>query len=245
MGGQSRENEPLEPQHQRRSKSRDKAVTEPPIFPFTHLAGTRLVVAAVGLVWAWGMAGATEMDDLRQYKACMEMVQKDPEQAFETALSWQSLGGGDAANHCAAAALVGLKQYGEAARRLEALAQGARSDAPMKAALLDQAAQAWLLGDAPDRAKAALTAALKLAPDDVDLLIDRGEALAALADADKALFLNPGHPEGLLERGIIHRLRGDEKDARRDWLAVLAVAPDSAAAESARANLEKMDVKTQ
>jgi len=62
---------------------------------------------------------------------------------------------------------------------------------------------------------------------------------AALA---RALALEPENTEGLLERGILRRLAGDETGARGDWLRVLALDPESPTAEAARANLEKLDV---
>ena len=66
----------------------------------------------------------------------------------------------------------------------------------------------------------------------------------ALVDVERALALRPNHAEGLLERGILYRLRDNKAGARKDWLKVLRVAPDSPAANAARQNLENMDVKT-
>ena len=76
-----------------------------------------------------------------------------------------------------------------------------------------------------------------------DLLLRPGADLA-LVDVERALALRPNHAEGLLERGILHRLRDNKAGARQDWLKVLRVAPDSPAANAARQNLENMDVKT-
>ena len=64
---------------------------------------------------------------------------------------------------------------------------------------------------------------------------------AAAADLTRALSIDSRHPEGLLERGILRRIRGDNAGARRDWLKVLEIAPDSPAAEMSRTNLQKMD----
>ena len=76
------------------------------------------------------------------------------------------------------------------------------------------------------------------------------EELAAVADVETtestdedALALAPTHADGLLERGILRRLRQDNDGARQDWLRVLRRAPKSRAAAAARRNLEKMDVK--
>lgn len=227
-------------------------------------------------------AAAEEIN--QRYRDCMALAKKTPQAAFDEALAWTGLGGGQAADHCAAAALVGLGQYEEAARRFEALAQVIKAEAPARADLLAQAAQAWLLGGDGARAEAVLDAALKLAPGDVDLHIDRAAARAQMgryrsavadltqaiakdpgradayvfrasayrflddparaeADVERALALDAGHAEGLLERGILRRLQGDDAGARRDWLAILTGHPGTPAADAAKANLEKMDVR--
>lgn len=76
-------------------------------------------------------------EQAREYDACMRLARGDPAAAHESALAWRRKGGGDAALHCVAVALVGLGQHGQAARLLEELAgrtDGAR--AALKAALL-------------------------------------------------------------------------------------------------------------
>ena len=64
-----------------------------------------------------------------------------------------------------------------------------------------------------------------------------------MEDAERALQLDPDNLEGLLERGILHRLTGDDDAARRDWLRVVTLAEESPAADDARANLERLDLK--
>ena len=251
-----------------------------------RILGFTFLIYIFGCVTATaGTATAADADSRRQYDACMALARDNPEQGFDRAITWRGLGGGDAAEHCAAAALIGLGQYANAATRLEALAAKSKHIPQVKAGLLAHAAQAWLLGGKSQRAEGVLTAALKLTPDDAALLVDRAEAKAGqknyqgavddlteairrdnrrpdsfvfratayrfldrleLADADveKALVLEPGHVEGLLERGILRRLKGDDAGARQDWLQVLRLAPKSPAADAARANLEAMDVKT-
>jgi tetratricopeptide (TPR) repeat protein len=66
----------------------------------------------------------------------------------------------------------------------------------------------------------------------------------ALADVEHALTLQPEHPDGLLERGNLRRLREDAIGARKDWLTLIRKKPKSAAAEAARINLERLDLKT-
>ena len=231
-------------------------------------------------------AGAETVDHARHYRACMVLVQRDPDAAFDAAVNWAEMGGGDAARHCLAAALMGKGRYGEAAERFRALARDIKADAAMKGDLLGHAGQAWLMAGQAGLAYGALTTALELKPDDSELLLDRSAALAglgshaeAVADLDRVIAMEPGradawvfrasakrlnddlegaaadaeraleleslHTEGLLERGIIRRLRGDQPGARQDWMLVINSARGTAAADAARANLEKMDVRTE
>ncbi len=243
------------------------------------LCGVVLASSAHGIAY-----GATADRD-REYGDCLRQVDKDAAQAFEMANSWAERGGGFPARHCAALALLKLGQYDQAATRLEQLgADMTHGEGDLTADALAQAAQAWLMARKPDRAHAALTAALKLRPRDVDLLIDRSIALAeaknyweAIDDLNRALeiapkradayvlrasayryvdslelaaenlaealALDPRNPDALAERGIVRRLSHDDNGARQDWLTVLRSAPDSPAADIARDNLAKLDVK--
>jgi tetratricopeptide (TPR) repeat protein len=239
----------------------------------------------VGVVLLAGPAAAAPADRDREYADCLRAVDKDAAQAFETANSWAERGGGYPALHCGALALLKLGQYDQAAMRLEQLATDmARGEGNLSAEALAQAGQAWLLARKPDRAYAAQTAALRLRPRDVDLLIDRAVTLAeaknyweaiddlnhaleidprradahvlrasayryvdslemAGEDLTAALALEPRNLDALAERGIVRRLTNDPAGARQDWLTVLRSAPDSPAADIARDNLAKLDVR--
>ena len=48
------------------------------------------------------------VDHALEYGACLELTGSDPEQALESARIWSEAAGGDAAEHCVAAALIGL-----------------------------------------------------------------------------------------------------------------------------------------
>lgn len=227
------------------------------------------------------------LDEAEAYRACMALARTAPEQAFETALSWQSRGGGSAAVHCSAVALLSHGQYADAGLRFEELADGLRGDElRLRVDALAQAGQAWLLAGDYQRAHIAQSEALEADPGDPDLWIDRAltRALAenyweaiddlneaenlapqradllifrasayrfveafdlALEDAERGLQIDPDNPEGLLERGNIRRLLGDEAGARADWLQVVTLAEGSPAAESAQANLAALDVKAE
>ena len=223
-------------------------------------------------------------DPAARYEWCIHLAKTRPDDGWEAALTWTGEGGGEPARHCAAVALIGLKQYKEAGQRLEELARDSFADAAIRAGMLAQAGQAWILADNIDRAYADQTTALQLMPGVPDLLIDRAESLAlsqnwkeAKADLDAALAKAPNRADALvyrataerflgdlaaaandigraltldgtsedawLESGVIRRLRGDDAGARRDWQHVLELAPASPAAEAARTNIERLDVK--
>ncbi len=229
-------------------------------------------------------AGAGEADDAKRYADCMELARRAPKHALGEAEQWLNVGGGDGAEHCAGVALMGMGKHKLAAERLEALANRSRSDPALKARILGQAAQAWLVFGDAKRADAALASAIEMSPDDPELRIDRAQALAAAKNYEEALrelngalrlspfhgdalvfkatalrFMDrldeakitvemaldfhPSHPEGLLERGILKRIAGDSEGARKDWMWILRLEPDGAAADAARANLERLDVK--
>ncbi len=178
-------------------------------------------------------ASATEIDHARQYHACMILVKRDPEEAFESALAWRDMGGGDAANHCVAAALMGLKQYGEAAKRFESLAQEMRADGGIKAGILGHAAQAWLLHGMPERADKVLDTALELKPLNVDLRIDRAVARStlgryrdAVGDLDQAINLDPGRPDAFVFRANAYRHLDNLDKAEADANRAIGLDPD-------------------
>lgn len=116
--------------------------------------------------------------------------------------------------------------------------------------LIDRAVTFFGAGDLPSALKD-LDQAILLVPgraeayafrSAVHRFLDRNEL--AWLDAEKALSLTKGrHPEALLERGILKRLKGDDAGARRDWLAILHDNPDGQTADAARRNIELLDVK--
>jgi regulator of sirC expression with transglutaminase-like and TPR domain len=219
------------------------------------------------------------------YDSCLKMADRHPDQAYEDAMAAKDDGGGIPAEHCAAVALVNLKEYGEAGKRLDELARrpGVESN-ELRALLLGQAGNAWILAGQPELAIASFTAALALLPGEAQFLVDRARASAtlqkwaqaesdltaaltaepgsaealvlragarralnnlkgAVGDVTQALLLEPTNIEALVERGLISMRQGNKGAARKDFAAVLAAAPDSDAAASARKAIEKIDVK--
>lgn len=173
-------------------------------------------------------------DDAQRYDACMTLTRRDAMAAFEQALNWQDQGGGAPARHCAAAALVAMKQYKEGAARLEALAQEIRQPELelVRVGVLAQAGQAWLLAGDTARAYAAQSAALKLAPEDPEIWIDRGQTLAtaknyqeAIEDFDRAIAIDPERADAYLFRASARRYLENLAGARQDIDKALKLAP--------------------
>lgn len=209
--------------------------------PFRRrLAGRLLpaltIVAGIG-AGGPGAAVADTIDHARRYADCMALSRRNPEEAFEAATAWAGLGGGDAAQHCAAAALMGLKLYADAAARFESVAQHTKGEAKLKAELLAQAAQAWLLNNSPERAHDVLTAALKLRPEDPELFIDRAAALAALKrygdaveDLTRAIAIDPKRADAFAFRASAYRHLDQFGPAAADADRALALNPAHGAA---------------
>lgn len=244
----------------------------------------RCVTLLLPILLAPLAAKAEIINPKQEYRACLHLARTKPEDGWEEAIAWGSLGGGEPARHCAAVALIGLGKLEEAAKRLETLASLSRATETLRAEMLAQAAQAWLQAGQVERALADLDTGLTLAPNHPDLLLDKAVAYAQAAhyakavetlttllkaqpnrveamvlrasayryldklelakeDIARALVLEPDVPDALLERGMIRRLEDNTAGAREDWLKAINAAPDSAAADTARRNLELMDVK--
>jgi len=178
----------------------------------------------LALVQALPLAARAEGEDAATYEKCLALARKDPSEGFETGSSWRDHGGGLPAEHCVAVALIGLKEYVEAAHRLEKLASGmVRESDGLRAGALAQAAEAWTEAGRPDNAEAALTEALKLAPHNPDYLVNRAVTYAqrqnyhaAVEDLNKALAAGGPRADALAYRAAAWRFLGDLTQARVD-----------------------------
>jgi tetratricopeptide (TPR) repeat protein len=176
---------------------------------------------------------SAEYANAQEYAACMTLASRKPEDALGSAESWEQRGGGDAAKHCAAVALFGMGKYPDAAERLETLGQSMPADkADLAAQILGQAGLAWQNAGAYDRALAAQTAALKLAPDDVALLVDRsttqfflGKCWEAIDDLNEANERAPDRPDILVLRASAYRCVESLELARGDVERALELKP--------------------
>jgi len=188
------------------------------------------VLSLLTIVFPVSLTWGEEIDHAARYRACMAMVEKNPKQAFSDALRWRDLGGHEGASHCAAVALIGLEQYREAASRLEELALDSKRAPQLKAGILVQASQAWLLAGMAERAEAVATAALTLFPDNAGILIDRAQARAhlkdyegTLEDLDASLILHAGDADALVFRATAKRFLEDIPGAAADIEAALQI----------------------
>jgi tetratricopeptide (TPR) repeat protein len=211
-----------------------------------------ILVLAAGAACAQKTPAPSPADDSEQYEKCLDAARKSPAEAFKTAEDWRKAGGGFPADHCAAVALFSLGRYPEAADRFEELAGAMMERGPdMRADALQQAGQAWILANAPARAKSDFDAALTFTPEDPDLSIDRARADAetrdwtgAVADLDRALKLAPGRADALTYRASAWRQLGDLHRARSDVDAALAASPNDVAGLLERGIIRLLDGDT-
>ncbi len=190
-----------------------------------------LVAAAIAA------SGATQaqvqIDHSAEYDACMLLAGRAPTEALASARSWEEAGGGNPARHCAAIALFNLRNYEEAAGRLEALAEEIGAvDLTLTAGLHDQAGRAWLLAGEPGAAMVALESAIALTPQDAELYIARSYAhaaqrdyVAALQDLNQAESLAPGLAEIHLLKAAALRFHGNAAAALEEADRAAAAAP--------------------
>lgn len=175
----------------------------------------------------------TQLIGRDRYERCISLARQSPQSAYNAAVQWQGQGGGVAAVHCSAVALVALRRYSEAASRLDQLAHDRsvtggfpRSD------LLDQAGNAWLLANNPTNAESSFTTALVMAPDDPDILADRARARAAKrdwhgADTDlTAALARASRPELYVLRASARHAMGNKAGARADIESALKISPN-------------------
>ncbi len=184
----------------------------------------------------------------QQYDQCLALAHSNPQRAYEQAQTWRNLGGGFAADHCAAVALIGQKKYAEAATRLEGLAGAMmQADPGLRGGALEQAGSAWLLAGKPTEAKLDFDAALSFKPNDPEILIDRAEALAlnrkffeAIDDLNHVLDIAPNRADALIYRASAYRQLDSLDLALDDVERALTLQPDAVAGLLERGNIRRL-----
>ncbi|MBL8643221.1 MAG: hypothetical protein JNK21_04750 [Rhodospirillaceae bacterium] len=194
-----------------------------------------------------GTPAPDTLDPAKTYALCLDTARLYPEQGVEFAGKWVGLGGGEPAKHCQAVAMMGLREYGEAATRLEELAENSKRGVEVRVGMLAQAAQSWLLQGDTERAYAAQTAALKLKPNDVKLLIDRAMTLAeaknyweAIDDLNAAVAADAKNAEAYAFRASAYRMVSADDLAMDDAERALALDPNNIGALLERGILRRM-----
>ncbi|MGB8602822.1 MAG: hypothetical protein WCD42_11575 [Rhizomicrobium sp.] len=185
-------------------------------------------------------------ENFNDYNGCIRLTQKNPKQALVEASQWQAGGGAAPATHCLALAMIALKRYGDAASRLDSLSKGKGIGASdERAALADQAGNAWLLAGQPRKAVASFTTALSLTPNDVEMHAGRARARAlvkdwygAEADLSAAILIDQDRADLLSLRASARRALGHKTDAASDILRALTLYPDYPAALVERGSMK-------
>jgi len=192
-------------------------------------------------------AEAEEINNANRYDRCMALAESDPNDGLDFAEAWKGLGGGDAAEHCAAVSLFYAGKTEYAARRLEVLADKIVAKPAFKGRILDQAGQAWLMHGDAARAEAAFTEAVKLLKGRPGVKVDRAQARAAMgdykgavADLNDAIAADPAKPEAYTFRASAERYLGEMDKARSDINKALKLAPNDPAALLERGILNRL-----
>lgn len=161
------------------------------------------IAAALLLPFALMQADIAAAPADQRYARCIALIDDDAERAYEEGMAWASEGQQLGGYRCAALALIAQNNFDEGARRLESLASALNpAEGALRAELLAQSGQAWLLARDPAHARSAFTRAIAtLAPGAeplADLYIDRARAYAmerdyrqAEEDLSRALDLRP------------------------------------------------------
>ncbi|HSF93853.1 MAG TPA: hypothetical protein VLA52_02420 [Thermohalobaculum sp.] len=181
------------------------------------------------------------------YEACLELLTEDPARAEMEAAEWVRAGGGAAAGHCRALALLALGADQRAAEQLVEIATGDRTlPDSVRAELLIDAGRIYMGIGALEAAQDAVRRSLRLATDPRAALTLSAQVKAELqdwagaaGDLDGALAHGEPDPELLALRASARRRLGQLDLAREDLRRAEALAPESATVWLERGALEE------
>ncbi len=194
-----------------------------------------LAAAAISVALLQNVGADIAAREAARLDACIARIDVDAEEAYEDALAWSFEGNRPGARQCVALALIALGQEDEGAARLEELANASDGGTMEQRALyLTQAGNAWLVAGAPEAAVVTLTNALKIMPNEPNLLVDRASAQIllgkwpeAIKDLDKALEALPGLAAAHQLRAEARLNMNDLEPALADVKAAMAAEPDN------------------
>lgn len=193
----------------------------------------RLAALFLLAVCAGPAPALAQQSDQARMQSCSDLIDKDPDQAYQEALHWLSQGQTPAARQCAALALIGLGQEEAGALQLQQLANEKDSGSiEQRVVYLAQAGNAWMLAKDPQSAVSVLSAAIKIAPRDAEMHKDRARAFTmeekwkeASDDLDTAISLSPGDAEALQARAYARLKLNKLPEAFDDVEAALKQSP--------------------
>jgi tetratricopeptide (TPR) repeat protein len=174
-----------------------------------------------------------------RFSQCVALIEHTPDRAYEEGMAWAAETHSLFGYRCAALALVGEHRYDDAARRFQSLATSISPDyGSLRAELLSQAGNAWLLGRDATSARSAFTLALASVSSDraalPDLLIDRARAYAmerdyrhAEEDLSAALDIRPNDALALRLRASACMQQSAFDLAEADARAAVALEPQN------------------
>ncbi len=178
-----------------------------------------LIAMAAGAAFFLQQSAGAEIAaaEAAKLEACVAKIETAPEEAYEDGLAWTFEGNRPGARQCTALALIALGNVEEGAVRLENLSMSSDGGTmEQRAVYLSQAGNAWLQIGAAEAAAVSFTEALRLAPGENDLLLDRASAYMvidkwdeAMADLNAVIANSPGD-------AIAHQMRAEihlNKDA--------------------------------
>jgi tetratricopeptide (TPR) repeat protein len=176
---------------------------------------------------------SAETRSAKVYADCMALARSEPKKAIGVAAKWERDGGDEGARHCSAVALLNTGEYEEAARRLESLAATTRRPGKtIKAELLAQAGQAWLIAGKITEALSAQTRALGIAGPQTELLLDRaitrasiGDYWEAIDDLNRAIDKDPARSDALVLRATAWRKLKNIDLANDDIMRAVTISP--------------------
>lgn len=178
--------------------------------------------------------------ELQRYSKCAGLARKNPRQAFDHAMTWiEENKKSTTAQHCLAISLIAIQDYFAAGEQLERIIadmelSGRGLPPEVAVDLFRQTGQTWMLAAENGRAAKMFTAALAIAPDHVDSLIDRAIVRAearryweALEDLDRALGFAPDRIEAYILRANAYRKLNSTELALKDVATALEMSPDN------------------
>lgn len=196
------------------------------------------------------IAAASAYSISPRYADCVQFVEADLELGRIAAQQWVNEGGGAEARHCLAIADLRAGFPKLSALRLEEVAQ--RKDAGddyVRARVLSQAAEAWLVAEEEDLAEKALDQAYELVPDSAELQLTAAkvyaaqerwqETINAVNTAEEGGFVSA---ETFVLRGRARHVLGAYESAADDVVAALNIEPTNVDALVLRGDLAQVGI---